>query len=78
GAVGPEGTIKIRAGDNIDAIEITFTLHGKTYVNHYGGSGGKPYEVLLRRRLLLLLLLLWMTEEINDERIYSDSLKRTT
>ncbi|CAL9147889.1 unnamed protein product, partial [Musa hybrid cultivar] len=39
--------IKIRAGDNIDAIVITFTRYGLTETKHFGGSGGTPYEIPL-------------------------------
>ncbi|KAJ8491038.1 hypothetical protein OPV22_012759 [Ensete ventricosum] len=37
--------IKIRAGDNIDAIEITFTRYGLTETKHFGG---KLYEIPLQ------------------------------
>ncbi|CAL9156420.1 unnamed protein product, partial [Musa hybrid cultivar] len=40
--------IKIRAGDNIDAIVITFTRYGLTETKHFGGSGGTPYEIPLQ------------------------------
>ncbi|CAL9038884.1 unnamed protein product, partial [Musa banksii] len=40
--------IKIRAGDNIDAIVITFTRYGLTETKHFGGSGGTLYEIPLQ------------------------------
>ncbi|CAL9134173.1 unnamed protein product [Musa textilis] len=39
--------IKIRAGDAIDAIVITFTRYGLTETMHFGGSGGTLYEISL-------------------------------
>ncbi|CAL9778607.1 unnamed protein product [Musa acuminata subsp. burmannicoides] len=38
-------SIKINAGDIIDAIEITFTRYGLTETQHYGGTGGEPHEI---------------------------------
>ncbi|XP_064937489.1 protein GOS9-like [Musa acuminata AAA Group] len=40
--------IKIRAGDNIDAIVITFTRYGLIETKHFGGSGGTPHEIPLQ------------------------------
>nr|7KMU_A Chain A, Jacalin-type lectin domain-containing protein [Musa acuminata]7KMU_B Chain B, Jacalin-type lectin domain-containing protein [Musa acuminata] len=38
-------SVKINAGDIIDAIEITFTRYGLTETQHYGGTGGEPHEI---------------------------------
>ncbi|XP_065018829.1 protein GOS9-like [Musa acuminata AAA Group] len=40
--------IKIRAGDAIDAIVITFTRYGLIETKHFGGSGGTLYEIPLQ------------------------------
>ncbi|CAD5164791.1 unnamed protein product [Musa acuminata subsp. malaccensis] len=48
GAAYRINNIKIRAGEAIDAIVITFTRNGLTETNHFGGSGGNLHEISLQ------------------------------
>ncbi|CAL9147887.1 unnamed protein product, partial [Musa hybrid cultivar] len=40
--------IKIRAGEVIDGIVITFTRNGLRVTESFGGTGGKLYEISLQ------------------------------
>ncbi|CAL9777108.1 unnamed protein product, partial [Musa acuminata subsp. burmannicoides] len=40
--------IKIRAGDAIDGIVITFTRYGQTEIKRFGGTWSKLYEIPLQ------------------------------